>query len=39
MSKLKLSIVAFIDFLDPKYPGVANLKFIYPIYIYRLVMC
>ena len=38
MGKLKLRIVGFIDFVDLKYPGVANLNFIYPIWIYRFVV-
>ena len=37
MGKLKLRFVAFIDLVDLKHPGIANLNFIYPIYNYRLV--
>ena len=39
MGKLRLHIVAFIDLVDLKYPGVANLSFIYPKCNCRLVMC
>ena len=38
MGKLKLHVVAFIDLVDLKYPGVANLNFVCPIWNCRLVM-
>ena len=39
MGKLKLRFDAFIDLVDRKYQGIANLNFIYPICNCRLVMC
>ena len=39
MGKLRLHTVAFIDLVDLKYPGVANLSSIYPKCNCRLVMC
>ena len=39
MGKLKLLIVAFIDPVDLKYQGVANLNLIYPVCNCCLVMC
>ena len=38
MGKLKLHIVALIDLVNLKHPGVANLNFVYPLCNCCLVM-